>query len=153
MLDLHNDLCGLYVETNSGMTTRLWNYVSTFSNLSGEKLHQIYAKLRQEQQGSGVGPSYINGSSLVPPEPIHKGIDTKKFEAWKRRRRAAAEGNSSYSQVQAALQRPMSNGTRLPPDPNSMGILGAAPTDHRHFGTERPHRMRQTGFPPRQGLP
>ncbi|XVF23287.1 hypothetical protein REPUB_Repub13aG0023700 [Reevesia pubescens] len=28
------------------MTMHLWNYVSTFSNLSGERLHQIYSKLK-----------------------------------------------------------------------------------------------------------
>ncbi|XVE92146.1 hypothetical protein REPUB_Repub01dG0072000 [Reevesia pubescens] len=31
------------------MTILLWNYVSTFSNLSGERLHQIYSKLRTYQ--------------------------------------------------------------------------------------------------------
>ncbi|XWS28344.1 hypothetical protein CRYUN_Cryun25bG0060400 [Craigia yunnanensis] len=35
------------------MTMRLWNYVSTFSNLSGERLHQIYSKLKQEQEEEG----------------------------------------------------------------------------------------------------
>lgn len=160
------------------MTMRLWNYVSTFSNLSGEKLHQIYSKLKQErQEEAGVGPSHINGSAsgsidndlnfstvnrhaerqkgfknvsaYQMTEPIHKGIDPKKFEAWKRRRRAETD---MYSQVQPMLQRPMNNGTRLP-DPNSLGILGAAPTDNRRFGTERRYPMRQTGFPPRQGFP
>lgn len=159
---------------------RLWNYVSTFSNLSGEKLHQIYSKLKQEkEEEAGVGPSYINGSAhgavdsgdlnhfstfnrhserqkgfknvtgYQITEPIHKGIDPKKFEAWKRRRRAET---GTYSQVQPILQRPVSNGYRLP-DPNSLGILGAAPTDSRHFGNERRHSMRQTGYPGRQGFP
>ncbi|KAF5751614.1 Chromatin remodeling complex subunit isoform 1 [Tripterygium wilfordii] len=32
------------------MTTRLWKYVSTFSNLSGERLQQIYSKLKQERE-------------------------------------------------------------------------------------------------------
>lgn len=160
------------------MTMRLWNYVSTFSNLSGEKLHQIYSKLKQErQEETGVGPSHINGSAsgsidndlnfstfnrhaerqkgfknvsaYQMTEPIHKGIDPKKFEAWKRRRRAETD---TYSQSQPMLQRPMNNGTRLP-DPNSLGILGAAPTDNRRFGTERRYPMRQTGFPSRQGFP
>ncbi|XVF07369.1 hypothetical protein REPUB_Repub06bG0132600 [Reevesia pubescens] len=31
------------------MTVRLWNYVSTFSNLYGERLHQIYSMLRTYQ--------------------------------------------------------------------------------------------------------
>lgn len=157
---------------------RLWNYVSTFSNLSGEKLHQIYSKLKQErQEEAGIGPSHINGSAsgsidndlnfstfnrhaerqkgyknvstYQMTEPIHKGIDPKKFEAWKRRRRAETD---MYSQAQPMLQRPMNNGTRLP-DPNSLGILGAAPTDNRRFVTERRYPMRQTGFPSRQGFP
>lgn len=159
---------------------RLWNYVSTFSNLSGEKLHQIYSKLKQEKEDeAGVGPSHINGSTsgldtgdlnhfstfnrhsekqkgyknvsaYQMNEPIHKGIDPKKFEAWKRRRRAAE--TDSYSQVQPMLQRPMTNGTRIP-DPNSLGILGAAPTDNRRLSNERRYPMRQTGFPGRQGFP
>ncbi|KAJ7012717.1 chromodomain-helicase-DNA-binding protein 1-like [Populus alba x Populus x berolinensis] len=41
------------------MTMRLWKYVSTFSNLSGERLRQIYSKLKQEQEeDAGVGPSH-----------------------------------------------------------------------------------------------
>ncbi|KAL5831735.1 hypothetical protein ACOSQ4_017089 [Xanthoceras sorbifolium] len=159
------------------MTMRLWKYVSTFSNLSGERLHQIYSKLKQEQDDeTGVGPSHVNGSASSAidstdlnhfsaftrqkgyknvtanqmSQPVHKGIDTKKFEAWKRRRRA--EADDTYPQVQPMLQRPMNNGTRLT-DPNSLGILGAAPTDNRRFGNERPYRARQTGFPPRQGFP
>ncbi|XP_044478849.1 protein CHROMATIN REMODELING 5-like isoform X2 [Mangifera indica] len=158
------------------MTMRLWNYVSTFSNLSGERLHQIYSKLKQEQdEEAGVGPSHINGSASGPidssylnnfstftrpkgyknvttyqtAEPIHKGIDTKKFEAWKRRRRAEAE---AFPPAQAILQRPISNGARVS-DPSSLGILGAAPTDSRRFGNERPYRIRQAGFPRRPAFP
>lgn len=164
------------------MTMRLWNYVSTFSNLSGERLHQIYSKLRQEQdEEAGVGPSHVNGSTpgpigrdgdpnYFPPfpqqfdrqrgyknmsnyqitEPVQKGgLDTGKFEAWKRRRRAETE---NHFQVQPPALRPMNNGSRLP-DPNSLGILGAGPSDNRHFGGAKPFRMRQAGVPPRQGFP
>lgn len=162
------------------MTMRLWNYVSTFSNLSGERLHQIYSKLRQEQDEEGaVGPSHVNGSThgpigqdgdpnYFPPfprqfertrglknmsnyqvsEPVVKGLDTGKFEAWKRRRRAETD---NHIQVQPPTLRPMSNGARVA-DPNSLGILGAGPSDNRHLGGEKPFRMRQTGFPPRQGF-
>lgn len=153
---------------------RLWKYVSTFSNLSGERLHQIYSKLKQEQDDeAGVGPSHANGSASSAidsndlnsfstftrqkgyknptanqmSQPIHKGIDPKKFEAWKRRRRAEAD---TFPQVQPVLSRPMSNGTRIT-DPSALGILGAAPTDTRRLN-ERPYRVRQTGFPPRQGF-
>ncbi|KAF2291859.1 hypothetical protein GH714_035880 [Hevea brasiliensis] len=159
------------------MTTRLWNYVSTFSNLSGERLHQIYSKLKQEQEEeAGVGPIHMNGSASGPvdrdgdanyfpltrhverqrgyknvnsyqmSESIEKGHDNGKFEAWKRRRRAEADTHPS---LQPPFQRPMSNGNRLR-DPNSLGILGAAPSDSRLFNNERPFRMRQTGFPARQ---
>lgn len=132
----------------SEMTTRLWNYVSTFSNLSGAKLQQIYSKLKQERDsaaGVGVGPSQINGGgggrgfrndsyhqSSSTSTLVHKGLDTAKFEAWKRRRRAESDPNTY-----AHFQRPFA--TRLP-DP-STGILGAAPSDTRPaFG------QRQGGF-------
>ncbi|CAB4278323.1 unnamed protein product [Prunus armeniaca] len=90
------------------MTKRLWNYVSTFSNLSGERLQDIYSKLIL-QQDEEVGPSHINGSASGPfgrdsdPTPfsrhvdrqrgyknvtnyqsfeLQKGHDTAKSEAW-----------------------------------------------------------------------
>ncbi|GFZ20725.1 chromatin remodeling 5 [Actinidia rufa] len=107
------------------MTTRLWNYVSTFSNLSGERLHQIYSKLKMEQQEAG-----------------------EKFEAWKLRRKGEAD---LHSQVQPPQQRPMSNGTYIP-DPNSSGILGSGPSEGRNYVSERPYRMRQTSLPQRQGF-
>ena len=160
---------------------RLWNYVSTFSNLSGERLHQIYSKLKQEQEEeAGVGPSHLNGSApgpigrdgdtnYFPPfprhverqrgysnmstyqtsEPVQKGHDTAKFEAWKRRRRAETD---NHFQVQPPALRSMSNGGARLSDPNSLGILGAAPSENRRFAGEKPYRMRQTGFPPRQGF-
>ncbi|XP_050203614.1 protein CHROMATIN REMODELING 5 [Mercurialis annua] len=148
-------------------TVRLWNYVSTFSNLSGERLRQIYSKLKQEHEEAGVGPSsHINGSlsggdsSCFPlsqhvqrgyqnanafqlSEPIQKGHDNVKFEAWKRRRRAEAD---MQSQVQPPLQRPIGNGV-LATDPSSLGILGAAPSDNRQF-----LRTRKSGFPPKQNF-
>ncbi|KAL4590633.1 hypothetical protein LXL04_003570 [Taraxacum kok-saghyz] len=109
------------------MTTRLWNYVSTFSNLSGGKLQQIYSKLKQEKDTSaGVGPSQRGGGYRNQPSSL---LDTTKFEAWKRRRRA----ESDHFQP-----RPFTNGTRIP-DP-SMGILGAAPS------------TRPPSFGPRQGF-
>lgn len=152
---------------------RLWKYVSTFSNLSGERLRQIYSKLKQEQEeDAGVGPSHANGaaygsvdkdgdSNNFPPlsrnferqrgyknasaypmsEPINRGHVAGKFEAWKRRRRAEAD-------IQPPLQRPP--GTRLS-NPNSLGILGAGPPDNRPF-FERPYRVRQTGFTPKQNF-
>ncbi|XP_019163808.1 PREDICTED: protein CHROMATIN REMODELING 5 isoform X2 [Ipomoea nil] len=121
------------------MTTRLWNYVSTFSNLSGERLQQIYSKLKQEQQVSGVGPSQMNGSASGF---INKGFDTEKFEAWKRRKRAESD---AHSQFQPHYQRP-TNGVRVPEPNSSSGILGAAPNNGRPF------RMHQSGFSQRQGF-
>lgn len=158
---------------------RLWNYVSTFSNLSGERLHQIYSKLKQEKE-VGAGPSYINGtgsgimgrdgdsahfgafprhfqrvrgnknnSSHQMSEPVPKGLETGKYEAWKRRRRGG-DADSQY-QVPCPPSNNMSNGSRIP-DPNSLGILGAAPTENnRRFANDRPYRIRQSGFPARQG--
>ncbi|KAL3529982.1 hypothetical protein ACH5RR_009304 [Cinchona calisaya] len=130
------------------MRTRLWNYVSTFSNLSGEKLHQIYSKLKQEQHMVGVGPSHINGS--VPGDQTDRGIDTEKFEAWKRRRRSEADASQSQP-IQPPYQRTSINGARIP-DPNASGILGAAPSDNRQFSIGRPFRVHQAGFPPRHGF-
>ncbi|KAK4482440.1 hypothetical protein RD792_009597 [Penstemon davidsonii] len=129
------------------MTTRLWNYVSTFSNLSGEGLQQIYTKLKQEQHVAGVGPSHNNGSALGHQNAsfMHRDLDVGKFEAWKRRKRA----ESDASHIQHPYQRPLSNGTRLP-DPNS-GILGPPPADGRQFSNGRSYRMQSTGFPPGQG--
>ncbi|KAJ9542713.1 hypothetical protein OSB04_029219 [Centaurea solstitialis] len=99
------------------MTTRLWNYVSTFSNLSGGKLHQIYSKLKQEGSSSHIN---ARGESRL----LNKGgVDTAKFEAWKRRRRAEGE-----------FHRPSNNGNGngngvfIPADPSS-GILGPPPSD------------------------
>lgn len=47
---------------------RLWNYVSTFSNLTGERLYEIYSKLKEEKGGRGAGPSHFNGSAPGGPE-------------------------------------------------------------------------------------
>lgn len=122
--------------------------MSTFSNLSGERLHQIYSKLKQEQYLAGVGPSHINGS--VPGDQTYTGIDTEKFEAWKRRRRAEADASQSQP-IQPPYLRNLSNGARIT-DPNASGILGAAPSDNRQFSNGRPFRVHQAGFPPRHGF-
>lgn len=100
------------------MNTRLWKYVSTFSHLSGERLHQIYSKLKLEQNAVGVGSSLPNGSVSGPfsrngnpnnsfPRPMERQTrfqnvtahpmreqtnDTGMSEAWKRRRRAENDG-------------------------------------------------------------
>ncbi|GER41068.1 chromodomain-helicase-DNA-binding protein [Striga asiatica] len=127
------------------MTTRLWNYVSTFSNLSGERLQQIYSKLKQEQPASSMGPSHINGS--VPPF-MHRDLDVEKFEAWKRRKRA----ESDTSHHQHSYQRPSNNGPWIP-EPSSTGILGPPPPDGRQFNNGRPYRsQQQANFPPRSGF-
>ncbi|CAJ1971278.1 unnamed protein product [Sphenostylis stenocarpa] len=152
------------------MTVRLWKYVSTFSHLSGERLHQIYSKLRQEQDEAGVGPSHVNGSASVSftrngnpfrrpmerqrglknmntyqmPETVDNG---GKSEAWKRRRRSESD---NQFQGQVPPQRTASNGLRIT-DPNSLGILGAGPSDKR-FANEKPFRTQPGGFPSRQGF-
>ncbi|RDX93137.1 Protein CHROMATIN REMODELING 5, partial [Mucuna pruriens] len=157
------------------MTTRLWKYVSTFSHLSGERLHQIYSKLKVEQNVTGVGPSHANGSLSGPfskngnpnhsyPFPRHmekqrgiKNMTTYQMpeainnsgmsEAWKRRRRDESNG---HFQGQLPPQRTMSNGIPIS-DPNSLGILGAGPSDQRFVG-EKPFKRRPSGFPSRQGF-
>lgn len=124
------------------MTTRLWNYVSTFSNLSGGKLQQIYSKLEQEKgTAAGVGPSQINGRSFrneaynQSSQVLDRGIDAAKFEAWKRRRQAEPDSNTHFQPPQ---QNTFRNSTRIP-DPSS-GILGAPPPHIRPFGPKQ-------GFP------
>ncbi|XWS28345.1 hypothetical protein CRYUN_Cryun25bG0060500 [Craigia yunnanensis] len=70
-------------------------------------------------------------------QPIHKGIDAAKFEAWKRRRRAEVDIHPNFSPT----QRPMNNGTCVI-DPNSLGILGAGPSDKRLVHNDGPYWMR-----------
>ncbi|KAJ8560890.1 hypothetical protein K7X08_027080 [Anisodus acutangulus] len=133
------------------MTVRLWNYVSTFSNLSGEKLRQIYSKLKQKQPVEGrVGPSEFNGSASGHPTTgfIPRSFDAAKFEAWKRRKRPEAD---VHSQVQPQHQRTLTNGTRLPEPNLSSGILGAAPLDIKQSGSGRAYRTHQSGLPQRPG--
>ncbi|KAH1197756.1 Protein CHROMATIN REMODELING 5 [Glycine max] len=126
------------------MTTQLWKSVSTFSHLSGERLCQIYSKLKVEQNVAGVGPSHSNGSVSDPfsrnrnpnhsyPFPRHmekqrgnKNMTTYQMpeqinitdmsEPWKRRR---AESNVHF-QGQLPAQRTIGNGIPIT-DPNSLG--------------------------------
>ncbi|XP_075520131.1 protein CHROMATIN REMODELING 5-like [Primulina tabacum] len=126
------------------MTTRLWNYVSTFSNMSGEKLQQIYSKLKQEHVTGGGGLYHINGQAAAF---MQRDLDVGKFEAWKRRKRAKTD----VSHVQHPYQRSTGNGTRLP-DPNSSGILGPPPSDGRQFSNGKPYRTQRGSFPSRQGF-
>ncbi|XP_059287022.1 protein CHROMATIN REMODELING 5-like [Lycium ferocissimum] len=127
------------------MTVLLWNYVSTFSILSGGKLRQIYSKLKQVQHVEGkVGPSQFNGSAFGNPTTgfIPRGFDAAKFEAWKRRKRAEAD---VHSQVQPLHQRTLTNGACLPESNLSSGILGAAPLDNQQSGNGRAYRTHQSG--------
>ncbi|KAK9053416.1 hypothetical protein SSX86_030050 [Deinandra increscens subsp. villosa] len=132
------------------MTTRLWNYVSTFSNLSGAKLQQIYSKLKQEKEvAAGVGTSQINPKGFrnhQSSELLNNnkgGLDTAKFEAWKRRRRAESDPNTT-----AHLQRPSFS----LPDPG-LGILGPAPShNNRPISEEKAQHTRQSAFGSKQGF-
>ncbi|XP_074310601.1 protein CHROMATIN REMODELING 5 [Silene latifolia] len=142
------------------MMTRLWKHVSTFSNLTGDRLYQIYSKLKQEQEEeAGVGPSHLNGSnelqrqstrlkgqknnnSYQTAEPDFKIHDPAKFEAWKRRKRAETD---AFLEAQGPFQRPVNSAPRLPPS-KEMGILGAAPSD------SKPFKIRQGAPQPRQGF-
>jgi chromodomain-helicase-DNA-binding protein 1 len=145
----------------TGMTVRLWKYVSTFSHLSGERLHQIYSKLKQEQNDeAGVGPSASfnrNGNPFHRHMERQRGLknmvnyqmsepdnnNTGKSEAWKRRRRS--ESDDHFLGQPPPPQRITSNGVRIT-DPNSLGILGAGPSDKR-FVSEKPFRTQPGGVP------
>ncbi|XP_077218818.1 protein CHROMATIN REMODELING 5-like isoform X2 [Tasmannia lanceolata] len=161
----------------SRMTVRLWNYVSSFSNLSGERLAQIYSKLKQEHQAeAGVGSSHLYASapgpsdrdsdpnqypsfnsnhkpsgyqkfSSDPSQAFYRDQGTGKSEAWKRRRRADID---NQLQPQPPYQEPLNNGNRLH-EPNYSGILGWGPSDNRHFNTERLNRTHQPRFSAPQG--
>ncbi|CAA3031731.1 Hypothetical predicted protein [Olea europaea subsp. europaea] len=126
------------------MTTRIWKYVSTFSNLSGERLQQIHSKLKEEQHADGMGPSNINAS--IPdgqaPASLHRDLDMGKFEAWRRRKRAEADA----SHVLYPYQRTTSNGAQIP-DLSFSGILGPPPFDNRRMSNGRPYEIQQAGFP------
>ncbi|CAL5201967.1 unnamed protein product [Lathyrus oleraceus] len=147
------------------MATRLWEYASTFSHLSGERLHQIYSKLKMEQNAAGVGPSLPNGNtnnsySFPRHRERQRGLqngtayqmtkptnETSMSEAWKRRRRAENNGHGHF-QGQPPPRRVTSNGIR-PLDTNSMGILGAGPSD-KHLAGEKPFKTRPGGCHSRQ---
>ncbi|KAK1372837.1 Chromatin remodeling complex subunit [Heracleum sosnowskyi] len=140
------------------MKIRLWKYISTFSNLSGEGLYQIYSKLKQEQDAVGLAPNHVIGSSRgyryetsnQISGVVQRGIDTGKFEAWKRMKRGEAADTNSL--VQPLHERSLSNATRIS-EPKSSGILGSGPSDSRYSGNEKSYKMRQAGQPSRQGFP
>ncbi|XP_020273796.1 protein CHROMATIN REMODELING 5-like isoform X3 [Asparagus officinalis] len=144
----HEASCNQFKQ--SRMTMRLWNYVSTFSNLTGERLYEIYSKLREEKGGGGVGPSHFNSSG--PGEKGGGGVGPSHFnssgpEAWKRRRRQGT-GNQFQKHLPYP-QAPVGNGTRLPEPDNSAGILGWGPPELRRFGNDRPKISNPGRFPPR----
>ncbi|CAN6200133.1 unnamed protein product [Urochloa humidicola] len=147
----------------SRMTMRLWNYVATFSNMSGEQLHDLYLKLSQDLEG-GVGPSHGGNFTSNPPskggnsnqlhpsrnqrptrslqytsESFHNNENSASSEAWKRRRRADPDNQFD---TQPSYQPPpmMTNGNRLQESSSSAGILGWAPVEMRRYGNERPKR-------------
>ncbi|MQL97738.1 hypothetical protein Taro_030434 [Colocasia esculenta] len=163
----------------SKMTMRLWNYVSTFSNLTGERLFEIYSKLKEEQAEMGVGPSHRDGSAPGPcdrendanhyplfsdfqssrthrqkfssqhSETFYRDQAPGKSEAWKRRRRTDMD---MHQPVQPPYPHTTnSNGNRLPEPSNFAGILGSGPPEVRRFGSERLNRAQPGRYPPRTG--
>ncbi|KAF8679029.1 hypothetical protein HU200_045782 [Digitaria exilis] len=159
----------------SRMTMRLWNYVATFSNMSGEQLHELYLKLSQDLDG-GVGPSHGGNFASIPPnkggnsnqlhssrnqrptrslqyasESFHNNENSGSSEAWKRRRRA--DSDNQY-ETQPLYQPPpmMTNGNRLQESSSSAGILGWGPAEMRRYGNERPKRsVHPSHFPAGHG--
>ncbi|RCV14364.1 hypothetical protein SETIT_2G419600v2 [Setaria italica] len=159
----------------SRMTMRLWNYVATFSNMSGEQLHDLYLKLSQDVEG-GVGPSHGGNFTSNPPskggtsnqlhpsrnqrptrslqytsESFHNNENSGSSEAWKRRRRADPDNQFD---TQSLYQPPpmMTNGNRLQEPGSSAGILGWGPVEMRRYGNERPKRgVHPSHFPAGHG--
>jgi chromodomain-helicase-DNA-binding protein 1 len=160
---------------SSRMTMRLWNYVATFSNMSGEQLHDLYLKLSQDLEG-GVGPSHGGNFASIPPskggnsnqlhpsrnqrptrslqytsESFHNSENSGSSEAWKRRRRADPDNQFD---TQPLYQPPpmMTNGNRLQESSSSAGILGWGPVEMRRYGNERPKRgVHPSHFPAGHG--
>lgn len=158
-----------------GMTMRLWNYVSLYSNLTGERLHEIYSKLKEDQGDGGAGPSHYNNDgtqfqtfnrrkrqfnqnsagmadgAFQRNQNQNAGVS----EAWKRRRRSDSLMDPNPLQPTSNLVYPpvtIHNGSRVPEPSNSAGILGWAPSAERpRFNNERPKRMHQGRFNPVQG--
>ncbi|XP_072983025.1 protein CHROMATIN REMODELING 5 isoform X2 [Typha latifolia] len=160
------------------MTRRLWNYVSTYSNLSGERLYDIYSKLKEEQMEVGVGTAHFNSFApgpsdrdgdasqfphfysdyhrkprpyqhlSVPSESYHKNQNTGKSESWKRRKRSDPD---DHFQNQPYQQINIANGNRVPEPSNSAGILGWGPVEMRRYGNERPNKAHTGRFFPGQG--
>ncbi|XP_074582487.1 protein CHROMATIN REMODELING 5 [Curcuma longa] len=151
------------------MTMRLWNYVSNFSNLTGERLQEIYSKLKEEPN-DGVGPSYLNSSyaavnsSQFPlnndqhrrkkssqfqsqhSEAFHQNQTAGKSEAWKRRKRPEMDNQFL---LQPQLHPTMiSNGNRLGEPMSSAGILGKGPSEMRRYPNDRSTRAHPGRFPP-----
>lgn len=162
----------------SRITTKLWNYVATFSNLPGERLAQIYSKLKEEQEAeAGVGPSHLSSAVPGPSDrdsdpneaaPLVNGSSRprsfQKFAShsstelhWDQEtgkseawKRRRRTNMVDHLQTQPPNLHSTSNGIRLH-DPNSAGILGWGPTDSRRFNGDRPNRSRQGRIPPGQG--
>ncbi|ONM60430.1 Protein CHROMATIN REMODELING 5 [Zea mays] len=159
----------------SRMTMRLWNYVATFSNMSGEQLHDLYLKLSQDQLEGGVGPSHGANFTSIPSskggnsnqlhptrnhrptrslqynsESLHNNESSGSSEAWKRRRRADPDNQFD---TQPLYQPPiMTNGNRLQESSSSAGILGWGPVEMRRYGNERPKRgVHPSHFPTGHG--
>ncbi|XP_008670628.1 protein CHROMATIN REMODELING 5 isoform X2 [Zea mays] len=158
----------------SRMVMRLWNYVATFSNMSGEQLHDLYMKLSQDQLEGGVGPSHGGNFTSIPPNkggnsnqlhPSRNQRPTRSLqynsesfhnessgssEAWKRRRRADTDNQFD---TQPLCQPPiMTNGNRLQESSSSAGILGWGPVEIRRYGNERPKRaVHPSHFPTGHG--
>jgi chromodomain-helicase-DNA-binding protein 1 len=155
---------------------RLWNYVATFSNMSGQQLHDLYLKLSEDQLEAGVGPSHGGNFASVPPNkgasssqlpPLRNQRPTRTLhytsdsfnntessgssEAWKRRRRSNPDNQFD---TQPLYQPPSmtANGNRLQESSSSAGILGWGPVEMRRYGNERPKRgVHPSHFPTGHG--
>ncbi|KAJ4756240.1 Chromodomain-helicase-DNA-binding protein 5 [Rhynchospora pubera] len=147
----------------SRMTMRLWNYVSLYSNLTGERLNEIYSKLREDQADGGAGPSHFNSDGTQfqtfnrrkrqfnqNPAAMTDGSFQRNqnqnagvSEAWKRRRRSPLVDPNTLPPPPNLVYPPVAinNGSRIPEPSNSAGILGWAPAAERpRFSNERPKR-------------
>ncbi|XP_058107074.1 protein CHROMATIN REMODELING 5 isoform X1 [Magnolia sinica] len=161
----------------SRLTKRLWNYVSTFSNLPGERLAQIYSKLKQEKRDeAGTGPSHHNSSAPGPSDrdsdpnqcpPYGNGIQkprpTSKFSSHHPSEAFHRDQETGKSEAWKRRRRANMDGQQLQAQPlpppyqqpmsnGGAGILGWGPADStRRFSSDRPNGTRQPHFLRGQG--
>lgn len=123
------------IKMNAGMETRLWNYVATFSTMTGSRLSEIYKKLKEapaaESTKASAGPSgrdpdsnahggsnhvasshpagkrFTSLTALVAEAPYNRDYERDRgdADAWQRQRDLDRERDADAWQRQARVSR------------------------------------------------